>query len=99
MAHNTLQSTVDRAALRVVGGAVLVAFVTVTTVEHLAVTYSPAWSRVTESGDLGALVATVVFAAGWYLVATGLFEGIERAVERGRENAPVSPTGERERSR
>jgi len=88
MVRTSLQSSVDRAALRVVSGLVLVAFVTVTTAKHFAVTYSPAWSRVTQSGDIGALVATIIFAFGWYLVVTGLFDGIERAVARGREHTP-----------
>jgi hypothetical protein len=87
MVRQSLQSALDASALRVVVGSVLVAFVTFTTVKHLAVTYSPAWSRVTESGDAGAAMATAVFALGVYLTATGLFRGVASAVERGRGDA------------
>ena len=72
---------VDTDALRVVCGLLLIAFVTLTTVKHLAVTYLPSWSRLGNTGTGGALGATVMFAIGSYLVVTGLFRGIERAVE------------------
>jgi hypothetical protein len=78
----SLSRTVDTEALQVVVGLLLMSFIVLTTVEHLAVTYLPSWSRLGDTGTAGALFAAAIFALGSYLAVTGVFRGIERAVER-----------------
>jgi uncharacterized membrane protein len=78
-----LSRTVDTEALQVVVGLLLMSFIVLTIVKHLAVTYLRSWSRLGDTGTAGAVLTAVIFALGSYLVVTGVFRGIERAIERG----------------
>lgn len=66
--------------LKIAVGLAVMSFPLYTTAEHLLVTYSSDWTRLGETGDVGAVFALLIFLLGASAVVHGVFTGIERAI-------------------
>ncbi|WP_115864921.1 hypothetical protein [Halorussus litoreus] len=66
--------------LKIALGLAVMSFPLYTTAKHLLITFSSNWTKLGETGTLGAAFALLLFLLGASAVAHGLFTGIERAV-------------------